>query len=191
MDFNQANDYTNKLLNTKWVKWIHEGSVPAKSNKLKALNDLLGTISKHCPKCLNLNGCCFVREKCPTIPIHPNYHCEIIDIEGIDPTANCAVEKFTNYIFDILKSKGKKQLFELWGYDILDSNYLQKELELQARTAYMVGNYSLGKIDGFGQRVKIRIKIENKRNGGYVEFNSGWMIYPDGMLILTTPYGDK
>ena len=62
MDFNQANDYTNKLLNTNWVKWIHEGSVPAKSNRLKAFNVLLGTISKHCPKCLNLNDCCFVRE---------------------------------------------------------------------------------------------------------------------------------
>ncbi len=104
---------------------------------------------------------------------------------------NCAIEKFTNYIFDTLKSKDIKRLFELWGYDILDSSYLKKEFELQARTAYMVGNYSLGKIDGFGQRITIRIKISNKRTGGFVEFNSGWMMYPDGILILTTPYGGR
>lgn len=36
---------------------------------------------------------------------------------------NCAIEKFTNYIFDTLKSKDIKRLFELLGYDILDSSY--------------------------------------------------------------------
>lgn len=38
---------------------------PAESNAEKNANVLIGTISKHCAMCLNLNGCCFVEEKCP------------------------------------------------------------------------------------------------------------------------------
>lgn len=62
----QANEYTKKIFSTKWLQWVHEGTKPAESNAEKNANVLIGTISKHCAMCLNLNGCCFVEEKCPT-----------------------------------------------------------------------------------------------------------------------------
>ena len=131
MNLQQANEYTRKLFNTVWVKWIHEGTKPAESNTEKSVNVLTGAISKHCGMCLNLNGCCFDKEKCPEQPLHPNCHCYTIDIPSITTKAECPIEKFTKYIF--ADGNSKKQLFELWGYDIIDSKYLQQEFIKQAQ----------------------------------------------------------
>lgn len=77
------------------------------------------------------------------------------------------------------------------GYDIIDSQYLQQEFIKQARLSYSVGDYELGKLDKHGQRITIEIKLKRKDKEGYVAFKSGWMVYPNGKIILTTPYGDK
>ena len=39
----------------------------------------------------------------------------------------------------------------------------------------------------FGQRVDIVIEIPRKDREGTVTFISGWMVKPNGKLILTTP----
>lgn len=168
---------------------MHEGTKPAESNAEKSANVLIGTISKHCAMCLNLNGCCFVVDKCPPKPLHPNCHCYTIDIPSITAKSKCPIEKFTKYIF--AEGNNKKQLFELWGYDIIDSQYLQQEFIKQAKLAYSVGNYELGKLDKHGQRINIEIKLKRKDKDGYVTFRSGWMVYPNGRIVLTTPYGGK
>ncbi len=126
MNLQQAKDYTTKLFNTNWVKWAHEGTKPAESNLEKSANVLIGTFSKHCAMCLNLNGCCFVVNNCPPKPLHPNCHCYTIDIPSITAKAECPIEKFTKYIF--ANGNSKKDLFESWGYSIMDSQYLQKSL---------------------------------------------------------------
>ena len=191
MNLKQTNEYVNKLLTTEWVMWIHDGSIPANSNSEKILNTISGALFNHCARCLNLNGCCFVKNKCPEIPVHPNCHCYTVEIDEINPTTTSAIEKFTKYIFDEVKNNGKKQLFELWGYSVLDSEFFKNELEKQAKLAYMSGNYELGKLDIFGQRITIKISLKDKLKDRIIEFNSGWMMYPDGKIVLTTPYGDK
>ena len=87
--------------------------------------------------------------------------------------------------------KCKKQLFELWGYDIMDSKYLQQEFINQAKLAYSVGDYELGLLNEYGQRINIVIKLKRKSTNDYVSFRSGWMVYPNGKIVLTTPYGRK
>ena len=160
----QAKNYTTKLFNTNWVKWVHKGGKPAETNAEKSTNVLVGTISKHCAMCLNLNGCCFVANKCPPKPLHPNCHCYTVDIPSIIAKAECTIEKFTKYIF--AEENSKKQLFELCGYDIMDSQYLQQEFIKQAKLAYSVGNYELGKLDKHGQRINIEIKLKRKDKDG-------------------------
>ncbi len=130
---------------------MHEGSKPVESNAEKSTNVLVGEISKHCAICLNLNGCCFVVDKCPPKPLHPNCHCYTINIPSIKATAECPIEKFTKYIF--ADGNTKKQLFELWGYDKIDSEYLQQEFIKQAKLAYADGNYELGLFNECGQRI--------------------------------------
>ena len=191
MNLQQANEYTRKLFDTSWVKWVHEGTKPAEINLEKSTNVLIGAISKHCAKCLNLNGCCFVKEKCPSKPLHPNCHCYMIDIPSITAKAECPIEKFTKYVFVPSLIDDKKQLFELWGYSIIDSDNLQQEFIKQAKLAYSVGDYELGLLNDFGQRIKIEITLKKKNKNEYVTFMSGWMVYPDGKIILTTPYGGK
>lgn len=191
MNLKQAKEYTNKLFSTNWVKWVHEGTKPAESNAEKSANVFIGALSKHCAMCMNLNGCCFVMDKCPPTPLHPNCHCQTVIIPSISAKAECAIEKIRDYIFSDLKSNGKKELFEKWGYSIIDSEYLQKELEIQAKRAYSVGEYELGRLDDYGQRVNVKIKLKRKDKDEYVTFQSGWMVYPNGKIALTTPYGGK
>ena len=191
MNLQKAKNYTRKLFSANWVKWVHEGTKPAETNAEKNTNVFIGTISKHCAMCLNLNGCCFVVEKCPQKPLHPNCHCYIIDIPSITAKAECPIEKFTKYVFVPSLIDDKKQLFELWGYDIMESEYLQQEFIKQAKLAYSVGEYELGKLDKYGQRINVIIKLKRKNTNEYVSFVSGWMVYPNGKIAITTPYGGK
>ena len=189
MNLQKANDYTKKLFNTNWVKWVHEGSKPAESNAEKGANVLIGALSKHCAMCLNLNGCCFVVDKCPPKPLHPNCHCYTIDIPSITAKAECPIEKIRDYIFSDLKSNGKKELFESWGYSVDDAHWLQEEIERQGRANYLSGNYTLGKLNLFGQRLNIRVEIPRKDGQGVVSFITGWTARPHGEIKLNTPYG--
>lgn len=105
--------------------------------------------------------------------------------------AICAFSKFEKYIFHPYNNEGKKALFESWGYGIIDSNWLQEELIRQAQEKYANGDFILGKLDKYGQRISIEIILPRKDKIGTVSFMSGWMVYPDGVIQNTTPYGDK
>ncbi len=191
LDIKRINDYARKMFSTNWVKWVHEGTKPADTSAEKSANALIGALSKHCAMCLNLNGCCFVVGKCPQKPLHQNCHCYTIDIPSITAKADCPIEKFTKYVFVSSLVDDKRQLFELWGYDIMDSKYLQQEFIKQAKLAYSVGDYELGLLNEYGQRINIAITLNRKDNNGQVTFRSGWMVYPNGKIVLTTPYGRK
>ena len=191
MNLDNTNEYINKIFNKSWVRWVHEGSIVAGNNLIKIVNVYLGAITKHCSRCLNLNGCCFVSDNMPPIPLHINCHCKIEQIDYIDINSTCSISKFTNYLFDKLLATSKKELFESWGFSILDSDNLKKEFEKQANLAYLTGDYTLGILDFYGQTVSIKINLSRKDGKGDVSFISGWMVYPNGRLVLTTPYGGK
>ena len=89
------------------------------------------------------------------------------------------------------KIDDKSKLFMSWGYDIMDSAYLQQEFERQAMIAYSTGNYELGLLNEYGQRINIRISLVRKELDQAVSFLTGWMVYPDGRIVLVTPYGCK
>jgi len=132
----------------------------------------------------------------PEIPLHENCHCESIPvpkpIAGSTAIAECDLKKFTSYIFhdSVLVNKGKKALFESWGYDIMYSEILQTEYIKQAQEKYASGEYELGKLDDFGQRINIEIILLTP-NGKLVNFMAGCMVYPDGQIKIATPYGRK
>lgn len=187
LNLDDANANAMKMFSTNWVKWIHEGTKPAETVDEKSSN--AKTISAHCPTCLNLNGCCFTVDKCPQMPLHPKCHCYTINIPSIQPKIVCAIEKFSKYVFR--EDSDKKELFELWGYSIIHSEELQHEFIQQAERSYSMGDYVLRRLDDYGQRIDIEIKLKRKNKDGYVTFKSGWMVYPNGKIFLTTPYGDR
>ena len=73
----------------------------------------------------------------------------------------------------------------------MDSQYLQQEFIKQAKLAYSVGEYDLGKLNEYGQRINVVIELKRKNKEGSITFRSGWMVYPNGRIVLTTPYGAK
>ena len=191
MNLDNTSEYINKIFNKMWVKWVHEGSIVAETSQTKTLNAYLGTTTKHCSTCLNLNGCCFVSDNMPPIPLHINCHCKTEQIDSVSVNSTCLISKFTDYLFDKLLAKSKKELFESWGFSILDADSLKKEFEKQANLAYVTGDYILGVLDSYGQRLSIKITLNRKDGKGQVTFISGWMVYPNGKILLTTPYGGK
>jgi len=143
---------------------------------------------RHCPSCLALDGCFLLKGNMPPLPLHPHCDCKIKNIEYslvIKKTkAECKIEKFTKYIFtNNEQSKGKNVIFENLGYNISDSEYLKEEFCRQALENYLSGNYELKNVNGDGQRLAIPIRLKNKR------FYSGWILYPEGKIALTTPFG--
>ena len=53
-------------------------------------------------------------------------------------------------------------------------------MERQAREKYIRGEYELGKLNLFGQRINIVIEIPRRDQEGIVSFTSGWMVKPNG-----------
>ncbi len=47
------------------------------------------------------------------------------------------------------------------------------------------------KLNDKGQRLSIKIEIARKDTGDKVSFITGWMVYPNGHIQLTTPLGCK
>lgn len=164
----------------KWNKWVHRN-----------LSD------NHCPECLMLDGCWFQREKTPKWPHHPFCHCVLEDIPYNDiltkTSSDSAYSKFDVYLFNTegKYSDTKKHLFEGWGYTVEDGKWLQKEIEKQGLENYISGNYEIGLLDKYGQRISIRIEIPRKDKTEKVSFITGWMARSDGHIQLSTPYGGK
>ena len=70
-----------------------------------------------------------------------------------------------------------------------DAVLLQGELEQQALDKNVSGEYKLGKLNDKGQRISIRVEIPRKNKQEKVSFVTGWMVYPNGRIQMTTPYG--
>ena len=172
-----------------WIRWIHEGTLPAKTNVEKQENVILGETTRHCAKCRNLNVCHFPLDNMPEQPLHPNCHCNktIIDRPIAGQTANsiCYIQKIRDYAF---VKEAKKNFFNANGYDIIDSDFICKTIEAVALKKYIAGNFKLGKLDDHGQRITIQVELPGRIDPGKpLTFYTGWMVYPDGEIVLTTP----
>jgi len=101
--------------------------------------------------------------------------------------------KYDPYLFNVTGdyTHKKEKLFEQWGYSADDARWLQAEIEKQALEKYIAGDYTLGKLNDKGQRISIRVTIPRRDNLESASFITGWMVYPNGRLQLTTPYGGK
>lgn len=166
--------------NTSWVKWVHHSQGP-----------------NCCQECLKLDGCLFMESKAPMWPHHPNCHCTLDPIDYavvlMSAVSKSDYSKFDPYLFNTtgVYPHTKEKLFAQWGYTVDDARWLQAEMERQAREKYVAGDYALGKLNDKGQRISIRVTIPRRDNGESVSFITGWMVYPNGKIQLTTPYGGK
>ena len=159
-----------------WVKWIHD----------------LAVRKAHCETCIVLDDCWFNKSRMPRIPLHYRCHCAYEVIPRPKPGiahAQCAIEKFTGYIFnDEYLENGKQQLFKKRGFTINDAEYLKEEFERQAVERYCNGEYNLGKLNKYGQRITIPIYLT--KNGVTTILITGWMVRRNGLITNTTPLAD-
>lgn len=196
---NTLNSIFNDDWKKGWVKWVHP-QIPDKPGKyrVEAIQD--ARENGHGGRCTILSGCFFAGNNMPKyygLPglnfLHPKCHCTIKTI--LNPKENvkvtCPIQKFTEYIFgEKGQANGKQQLFHLHGFTIEDSEMLQTEYENQAKEKYANGNYEIGFLDEYGQRITIAINITNKEGNTYT-YKGGYMVEPLGHIKLTTPLGGR
>lgn len=180
-------DNNDNIIFNNWIEWEHF-DIPNKPDFLRQILRFLIALSGHCLMCTALDGCFFVERIMPKQPIHEKCDCKkkpvsFYKINNL-AQANMPIEKLSKYIFsNDQNSKGKKSLFEKMGYTKDDIYNLQSQFKSQALNQYLSGNYILKNLDNYGQRVAIKITLNNH------SFYSGWMLEPEGTIRNTTPFG--
>ena len=104
--------------------------------------------------------------------------------------ASVPIEKFSEYIFKEGADHGKDAVFRGLGYGKEHSAQLAKIWEEQGAEKFAKGEYTLGKLDQYGQRINISIEVPGIGDaaGKTSYMQSGWMIRPDGSITLNTPF---
>ena len=155
-----------------WVKWIAQW------------NDWQDDCDK-------FNGCYFNVKQMPQHPQHYHCQCRLEEIPkpipNVTARATCDIRKFTGYVFNEEKNKGKKKLFEGWGYTIEDSAYLQQLYIEQALQKYCDGQYALKGTNGYAVSIEIVIDIQTPYKG-IIHIKTGWVLLPNGEIKLSTPF---
>lgn len=187
-----------EIIDNSWVKWFHWGVPDEEGEEREAQRKNLEKMG-HCRECSVLSGCYFVKSRLPRKKsqgdglLHQNCDCKLNGIEK--PTAEaiaiCSIEKFTGYIFSDKEkylSNGKIKLFKELGFTKEDSEYLKMEFDSQGKRQYLNGDYEIGKLDEFGQRINITITVNSatKKN---IKLVTGWMVHPLGKITCNTPLG--
>lgn len=187
-----------EIIDNNWVKWFHWGVPDEEGREREKTRNRLEGLG-HCKECSVLSGCYFVKSRLPKKKaegdglLHPNCDCKLNGIAKPNGkvTASCPIEKFTRYIFSDEEKyllNGKRELFESLGLGKEDSEYLKMEFDVQAKQKYLNGDYTIGKLDEHGQRISITITVDSptKKN---INLVTGWMVYPLGKIVCTTPLG--
>ncbi|MGN1222847.1 MAG: hypothetical protein ACI4T1_01805 [Christensenellales bacterium] len=176
-----------EFLFNQWIEWDHF-LIPNKPEWFRELLRNIMALFGHCMNCTSLDGCYLVTRNMPEQPLHDNCDCRKKDITYSNviysAIAECDIKKFTEYVFKNVKdSKGKNKIFYDLGFDINDSEYLQNEYCKQALKQYLLGNYIRKNLDRRGLRLAIPTTLSG------ITFYSGWMLYPEGKIKNTTPFG--
>lgn len=171
-----------------WVKWRHSGIPDEEGRDREDARDDAERNS-HCKVCTVLSGDYFPSFNMPPYRQHPHCDCILISVSKPTAVADCAIGKFTEYIFKPDNSKGKTELFENWGYTIEDSAYLKCEFEKQAKEKYLKGNYDLQLLNKYGQRITILIELKTADKN--VKIKTGWLVHPLGLITCATPYSGE
>ncbi len=180
-------DEKGNIIYNNWIEWDHF-LIPNKPEWLREILRNLMALLAHCLNCTALDGCYLLDNNKPDQPLHENCDCKKNYISfskvKMNASAECAIEKFTKYVFTNNKdSKGKNKIFYDLVYSIENSQYLKNLYCKQALEQYLLGNYKLKNLDRRGQRLAIPINLKG------TIFYSGWMLYPEGKIKNTTPFG--
>ncbi|MDR3292542.1 MAG: hypothetical protein LBT20_00370 [Clostridiales bacterium] len=99
------------------------------------------------------------------------------------------MKKITEYAF---VEKDKKILFEKYmGYTLAEAQELYDIIKAQSIENYGNGNYVIGELNKYGQRISIPCTIRSKGRTPEKEyyFYTGWMVFPNGKIKNNTPFG--
>lgn len=68
----------------------------------------------------------------------------------------------------------------------MDAEKIRNEITRQSVKKYCNNEFELGALTEHGQRITILIELPLQGNNN-LEFLTGWMVYPNGRIVNTTP----
>ena len=100
------------------------------------------------------------------------------------------IAKFADYIFKAGATHGKDAVFRELGYGVEQSADLVKIYAEQGASKFARGEFTLGRLDEYGQRINIEIELQGigEASGQTSYLRSGWMMNADGGISLNTPF---
>ncbi len=100
------------------------------------------------------------------------------------------IAKFRDYIFKPGATHGKDVVFRNLGYGSEHSDDLVRLYTEQATAKFQRGEYALGRLDEYGQRITIEIEIHGigEAAGKVSYLKTGWMKESDDFISLNTPF---
>ncbi|MCH5158673.1 MAG: hypothetical protein J1F33_05715 [Clostridiales bacterium] len=197
-ELNAAAEQTKLLFGTTdeapvsgdWAQWYHEG-IPDGPEDVREDKRRKAATEGHCLDCTTMSGCYFIdgEKTFPKYPHHDNCHCKKIRKNPTAVEAGFLSNKFRDYVFnEEYSGNGKEKRFEnIYGYNINDSDFLLSEYKRQAKEKYISGDYTLGLLNTYGQRITIEIVL-NTPYRGRVAVKTGWMVRPNGLITCNTPF---
>ncbi len=165
-------EFFTPLNENDWVEWIAQK------------NDFLDNCDK-------LDRCYFIVKHMPAFPQHVNCRCRLEKIAKPIPNVTAKpyadIRKFTEYVFREKGNRGKKELFENWGYTVEDSEYLKELFLSQAIEKYCNGEYEYKGMGGYYPRIETVIELKTK-NQKELQIKTGWSLLPKGEIKMSTPF---
>ncbi len=177
-----------KIVNENFIKRIHRGVPDQEGDERENIRNNLAML-RHCKPCTALSGCYFANNNKPKTHFYCDCNESAIETPYEQSVAERDIRKFSEYVFnEKYKVNGKNKLFWLLGFHKEDSAYLKSEYEKQAKQKYLKGDYTLGKLDNFGQRINVTIDLATPTHTD-IKLITGWMVHPLGKITCTTPLG--
>jgi hypothetical protein len=195
--------FDKKLLDALWInsisyaKRVEAGGLLLWQQEHNALLNFLGSAAIQSAYAVTMwaSGLAYSSQQVSSGSYQQDYDDALIGASNKERTggtgnATADVRKFSEYIFKDGAAPGKDIVFKELGYTANDSQMLTDLYKQQAATKYAANDYTLGRLDSFGQRINIEIELNGVGNaaGKTSYIKSGWMIQPDGSISLNTPF---
>lgn len=137
-----------------------------------------------CDLCVALNRTVFKNSHKPEYT-HPNCKCKQVPFEFPETPLDFPMKKIV-YLF-----AKKGDWMRSMGYLDLDAEEIYQTIAENAQLQFMRGNYILGTLSKYGQKVNIVLALPGKRDkqGTTYRVKTGWTAFPNGKLHNNTPIG--
>ena len=186
-ELNEISEIFKNLFGLNGNMWVKRKNIS--SMNIETCNGISNDdeLANTCYVCVALNDTIFKNNNKPDF-FHYRCKCKNIPTTYNSVKLDFPKEKISKYL---LSEKGKLGLMQSMGYSSEDADYLYNTIAENAKKKFYSGEYILGSLNIYGQKVNIELELKGKglKENQTYRFITGWTAYPNGKLHNNTPFG--